>query len=43
MNGALEQMGAGGEFASFFDQDKRKDIFRVLFDVYYQQEQGAAY
>jgi sulfotransferase len=28
MNGALEQMGAGGEFSSFFDQDKRKRICR---------------
>jgi sulfotransferase len=32
MNAALEQMGAGGEFASFFDQDKR--IFRALINAY---------
>jgi sulfotransferase len=37
MNGALEQMGAGGEFASFFDQDKRKRICRSLFNAYYQE------
>jgi len=40
MNGALEQMGAGGEFASFFDQDKRKRICRALFNAYYQEEQA---
>jgi sulfotransferase len=40
MNGALEQMGAGGEFASFFDQDKRKRICRSLFNAYYQEDQA---
>ena len=38
MNGALEQMGAGGEFSSFFDQAKRKRICRSLFEAYYTDE-----
>jgi len=38
MNGALEQMGAGGEFSSFFDQEKRKRICRSLFEAYYAPE-----
>lgn len=28
INGALEQMGAGSEFYTFFDEDKRKRICR---------------
>jgi sulfotransferase len=35
INGALEQMGAGGEFYNFFDENKRKSICRALFDAYY--------
>jgi sulfotransferase len=35
VNGALEQMGAGGEFYTFFDEDKRKRVCRALFDAYY--------
>lgn len=35
INGALEQMGAGGEAASFFDSDKRRRICRALLDAYY--------
>lgn len=35
MNGALEQMGAGSEFYSFFNEAKRKRISRALFDAYY--------
>lgn len=35
INGALEQMGAGSEFYTFFDEDKRKAICRALFDAYY--------
>ncbi|XQW84545.1 sulfotransferase [Thalassotalea piscium] len=38
MNSALEQMGAGSEFSSFFDQEKRKRICRALFDAYYQEQ-----
>lgn len=35
INGALEQMGAGGESWSFFDGDKRRRICRALLDAYY--------
>jgi len=40
MNSALEQMGAGSEFSSFFDEHKRKSICRALFDAYYQEQQA---
>ena len=40
MNSALEQMGAGGEFASFFDQNKRKRICHALFNAYYHEQQS---
>ncbi|UYI49416.1 sulfotransferase [Vibrio natriegens] len=36
MNGCLEQMGAGGEFSTFFDTDKRKRICRAIFEAYYE-------
>tara|TARA_R110001599_G_scaffold300320_4_gene505423 strand:+ start:394 stop:1203 length:810 start_codon:yes stop_codon:yes gene_type:complete len=36
INGSLEQMGAGSEFYSFFNEDKRKRIFRALIDAYYE-------
>ena len=36
INGALEQIGAGSEFYSFFDEKKRKDICTALFEAYYQ-------
>lgn len=35
INGALEQMGAGGEFYTFFDENRRKRVCRALFDAYY--------
>jgi len=35
MNTALEQMGAGGEFATFFDQNKRKRMCHAIFNAYY--------
>tara|TARA_B110000211_G_scaffold41389_1_gene42971 strand:- start:3056 stop:3877 length:822 start_codon:yes stop_codon:yes gene_type:complete len=38
MNSALEQMGAGGEFSAFFDQEKRKRICRALFSAYYHEQ-----
>ncbi|WP_196137520.1 sulfotransferase [Aliikangiella sp. G2MR2-5] len=38
MNGCLEQMGAGGEFFTFFDSEKRKRICRSLFEAYYQDK-----
>jgi sulfotransferase len=38
VNGALEQMGAGSESYSFFDEQKRKVICRALIDAYYQDK-----
>ena len=38
MNSALEQMGAGSEMYSFFDEDKRKRVCRALFDAYYSDK-----
>ncbi|MFC4259162.1 sulfotransferase [Marinobacter lacisalsi] len=38
LNGALEQMGAGSEFYSFFDEEKRKRICKALFDAYYADQ-----
>ncbi|MEN0036433.1 MAG: sulfotransferase [Cellvibrio sp.] len=35
VNGALEQMGAGSESYSFFDEHKRKTICKALIDAYY--------
>lgn len=35
INGALEQMGAGGESAAFFDEAKRKAICRAMLEAYY--------
>jgi len=35
MNNCLEQMGAGGEFSSFFDEATRKRTCHGLFDAYY--------
>lgn len=37
MNGALEQMGAGSEFYSFFNEEKRKEICKAIFDAYYSE------
>ncbi|MEW6992049.1 sulfotransferase [Colwelliaceae bacterium 6441] len=39
MNSALEQMGAGSEFYSFFNTDKRKQICNALFTAYYSEQQ----
>lgn len=36
MNGCLEQIGAGSEYFTFFDDEKRKNICHALFDAYYQ-------
>lgn len=41
VNGALEQMGAGSESYSFFDEQKRKAICRALFDAYYSDKSQA--
>ena len=38
MQSCLEQMGAGGEFFSFFDTEKRKAICHALYSAYYQQQ-----
>lgn len=38
ISGALEYMGAGGEFYSAFDNIKRKQICSGLFDSYYADE-----
>lgn len=38
LNGALEQMGAGSEFYSFFDEEKRKRICKAIFDAYYSDQ-----
>lgn len=37
MNTCLEQIGAGGEFSSFFGQDKRRALCHALFDTYYTE------
>lgn len=39
INGALEQMGAGGEFYTFFDENKRKRMCQALFKAYYAEQQ----
>ena len=36
INASLEQMGANGEFYSFFNMEKRKAIFKALFSAYYE-------
>lgn len=36
INGCLEQIGAGSEFYTFFDEQKRKTVCKALFDAYYQ-------
>lgn len=36
VNGCLEQIGAGSEFYSFFDENKRKTICAAIFDAYYK-------
>jgi len=38
VGGALEQMGAGGEFSTFFDQTKRKAMCMAMFNTYYQDK-----
>lgn len=36
INGCLEQIGAGSEFYTFFDEQKRKAVCRALFNAYYE-------
>jgi Sulfotransferase domain. len=38
MNGCLEQMGAGSEFYTFFNTEKRKAICSAVFNAYYQEQ-----
>lgn len=38
MQGCLEQTGAGSEFYTFFDEEKRKRICRALFSSYYEEQ-----
>lgn len=38
MNGCLEQIGAGGEYFTFFNDEKRKNICKAIFDAYYQDK-----
>lgn len=35
VNGMLEQTGAGSEFYTFFNEEKRKRMCKALFDAYY--------
>ncbi|WP_206483900.1 sulfotransferase domain-containing protein [Thalassotalea sp. G2M2-11] len=39
MNGTLEQMAAGSEFHSFFDDAKRKQMCQAIFSAYYSEHQ----
>ena len=39
INNTLEQIGAGSEFYSFFDEDKRRKMCRAIMDVYYEDQQ----
>lgn len=41
VNGVLEQMGAGSESYSFFDENKRKRICKSLFESYYADHRAA--
>jgi sulfotransferase len=38
MNNCLEQIGAGGEFYTFFDEIKRKNMCHAMFNAYYQDK-----
>ncbi len=38
INSCLEQIGAGGEFYTFFDEQKRKTMCHALFNAYYQDK-----
>jgi sulfotransferase len=37
INSTLEQIGAGSEFYSFFDENKRRDMCTSIFETYYQE------
>ena len=38
LNGVLEQIGAGSEFYSFFDEEKRKKMCTAIFNAYYNDQ-----
>ncbi|MDW7694087.1 sulfotransferase [Flammeovirgaceae bacterium SG7u.111] len=38
INGVLEQIGAGSEFYSFFDDQKRKNMCNAVFNAYYEDK-----
>ncbi|WP_080639431.1 sulfotransferase family protein [Teredinibacter turnerae] len=40
MNSILEQTGAGSEFYSFFNADKRKRLCKSLFEAYYAEQEN---
>ena len=37
INSALEQMGANGEFSTFFNEQSRKKMCQAIFETYYQE------
>ncbi len=39
INGILEQIGAGSEFYSFFDEAKRRRMCQAVFNSYYEEQQ----
>lgn len=39
LNGVLEQIGAGSEFYSFFNEEKRRNMCTSIFDAYYKDQQ----
>lgn len=39
VNGILEQIGAGSEFYSFFDDEKRKQMCHSIFNAFYEDQQ----
>lgn len=40
INTCLEQIGAGSEFGSFFDEKKRKSLVAAIFKSYYEAQQN---
>jgi sulfotransferase len=40
INGCLEQIGAGSEFYSFFNEKKRIDLCKAIFASYYEDAKG---
>lgn len=42
INSCLEQIGAGSEFYTFFDEAKRKSLTNAIFSSYYEEHQDKA-